>query len=85
MPAKARVLLFASARQAVGHSVLERTIPKTGLDLARLLGELVREYPALAPVLRVSRFIRNGSYLRQARGRIRPGDELAIHPPYSGG
>jgi molybdopterin converting factor small subunit len=36
-------------------------------------------------VLVISRFVRNGEYLPGPVGRLSGGDELAIHPPYSGG
>jgi molybdopterin converting factor small subunit len=79
------VLLFASARQAVGHSRLDWPVPKGGLraeDLVRALGD---EYPRLRPTLQASRFVRNGQYLEDLGTRVRPGDEFAVHPPYGGG
>jgi molybdopterin converting factor small subunit len=80
-----RVILFASAREAVGHPVLERPVPVEGVGVPSFLGQLVRDFPRLKSVLAVSRLVQNGQYLRGQRGRLRPGDELAIHPPYSGG
>ncbi len=85
MTAPVRVLLFATARTAVNSSRIERTVPERGLPVRQFLDELVRDYPALRPVTEVARFVRNGEYLLGTRGRIGPGDELAIHPPYSGG
>ncbi|MCI4369279.1 MAG: MoaD/ThiS family protein [Thermoplasmata archaeon] len=85
MPAKVRVLLFASAREAVGASQLEWPVPSGGSELAELLLALVRKHPRLAPILKVSRFVRNGEYLAARHGSIHPGDEVAIHPPYGGG
>lgn len=88
MPAtgpRVNVLLFASARQAVGRSRLDWPVPRGGVsadDLVRALGE---EYPQLKPTLRASRFVRNGHYLEDLETRIRPGDEFAVHPPYGGG
>jgi molybdopterin converting factor small subunit len=79
------VLLFASAREAVGRSRLDWPVPKDGLraeDLVRTLGD---EYPRLRPTLRSSRFVRNGQYLEDLATRVRPGDEFAVHPPYGGG
>jgi molybdopterin converting factor small subunit len=79
------VLLFASAREAVGRSRLDWPVPKGGLaaeDLVRRLGD---EYPRLRPTLKASRFVRNGQYLEDLATRVRPGDEFAIHPPYGGG
>jgi molybdopterin converting factor small subunit len=80
-----RVRLFATARLAAGTAELRRPVPAPGIDVRTLLGQLRREFPALGPVLRSARFVRNGELLRGRSGRLRPGDELAIHPPYSGG
>jgi molybdopterin converting factor small subunit len=79
------ILLFATAREAAGRSSLRRTIPRQGISLTELLERLGAEYPPLVPVLKISRIVRNGSYVTQTRVRLRPGDEIAIHPPYSGG
>ncbi len=80
-----RIVLFASAREAVGAAALERAVPERGVSVETLLRELAREYPPLAPILRASRFVRNGEYVVGRRGRVRRGDEFAIHPPYGGG
>ena len=85
MPNSVRVLFFASAREAVGRPKLERPLTEPDVSLTRLLDDLARDYPRLGPVLRVSRIALNGSYLEARGARVRPGDELAIHPPYSGG
>ncbi|MCI4321723.1 MAG: MoaD/ThiS family protein [Thermoplasmata archaeon] len=79
------VRLYATAREAVGNARLERPAGPHGVSVGGLLDALSHDYPALAPILRHARFARNGSYLRGRSGRLRPGDELAIHPPYSGG
>jgi molybdopterin converting factor small subunit len=79
------VLLFATAREAAGRGTLRRPIPREGLALDAFLAELTETYPRLGPVLPSCRFGRNGRYLRSRSARLRPGDELAIHPPYSGG
>jgi sulfur-carrier protein len=80
-----RVLFFATAREATGTGALEWTVPAGGVPVTTILKEIQRRFPKLGPVLAVSRFVRNGTYLRGRTGLIRPGDELAIHPPYSGG
>ncbi len=80
-----RVLLFATAREAVGRPAVDRPVPATGVTLGALLDDLAREHRRLAPVLRVSRFVRNGRYVRGRSARVRPGDEVAVHPPFSGG
>lgn len=80
-----RVLLFASARTAVGRPELDWTVPAAGIPAQTLARQLAEAYPTLAPTLRVSRLVRNGSYIGRPTVRIRPGDEFAIHPPYGGG
>jgi molybdopterin converting factor small subunit len=80
-----RVLLFATARTAVGAPVLDWPVPTAGLPVHELTQALVHDHPALGPVLRTSRIVRNGRYVRGPRERVLPGDELAIHPPYGGG
>jgi molybdopterin converting factor small subunit len=83
--APVRILLFASAREAVGRSSLERAAPGSGGTVSDVLSELVREYPGLRPILAASRIVLNGEYLTERVERVRSGDEIAIHPPYSGG
>jgi molybdopterin converting factor small subunit len=80
-----RILLFATAREAVGASQVEREVPAGGEAIGSLVDRLVGEFPRLRPVARAARFVRNGEYVRGAKVRVRPGDEIAIHPPYSGG
>ncbi len=79
------VLLFASAREAVGRPRLERAVPPGGVPLRELLEGLGREYPALRALLGSCREALNGRYVHGRSVRVRPGDELAIHPPFSGG
>ncbi len=79
------LLFFATAREAIGRPRLERPVGSEGIAVADLVDALAREYPRLAPVLRTSRLVLNGRYLRGTGGRVGPGDELAVHPPYSGG
>ena len=85
MPSTVRVLLFATARTATGAGRLERPVSAQGVPVGEFLGALADDYPGLRKVLTVSRLVRNGEYLHGTAGRLRPGDELAIHPPYSGG
>ncbi|HEV2429656.1 MAG TPA: MoaD/ThiS family protein [Thermoplasmata archaeon] len=85
MPARVTIELFASAREAAGRSTVRLRAPVEGLRLSEMLAMLTREYPKLAAVLPSCRTARNGRYLTQRSSRIRPGDEIAIHPPYSGG
>ena len=80
-----RVLLFATARAAVGRSELDWAVPASGVSSRALTDQLAAAYPQLAPTLRVSRLVRNGEYIDRPTTRIRPGDEFAVHPPYGGG
>ncbi|MGA8542388.1 MAG: MoaD/ThiS family protein [Thermoplasmata archaeon] len=80
-----RILLFSTARTAVGRAELPWTVPAEGVPAEALTHALADAYPALRPTLRVSRFVRNGRYLGRKGERVKPGDEFAIHPPYGGG
>lgn len=81
-----RIRLFAAAREAVGGvGELRWEVPAEGRAAREILAALAARYPHLGPVLRASRIARDGRYLRAATARIRPGEELSIHPPYSGG
>jgi molybdopterin converting factor small subunit len=79
------VRLFSTARETVGTARIDRPTGARGVAVETVLRELAEAHPGLAPILRHARFARNGTYLRGRSGRLRPGDELAIHPPYSGG
>lgn len=80
-----KVHLFATAREAVGRPTLTWSVPATGIPARALVRELVDAYPALGPIVRHSRLVRNAEYVRNSGESVRPGDEFAIHPPYSGG
>lgn len=85
MTATVRVLLFATAREAVGRKELRLPVAAGGVPVAELLILLGSEYPRLARVARTCRVVLNGRFI-EGRGAVaRPGDELALHPPYSGG
>ncbi|MFZ0829987.1 MAG: MoaD/ThiS family protein [Thermoplasmata archaeon] len=85
MTSSVRVVLFATAREAVGVASLDWPVPARGSTVTAVLAGLVEEHPRLAPVLKVARIARNGEYVRGPRARVASGDEIAIHPPYSGG
>jgi molybdopterin converting factor small subunit len=61
------------------------SVPPHGVTVEAMIASLAADHPALAPVLPHCRFARNGTYVRGRGARLRPGDELAVHPPYSGG
>ena len=79
------VRLYAAAREAAGTDRLEVPISSPRGTLGAVLDRLIAEYPALAPLLPHCRFARNGTYVRGRAAAVRPGDEIAVHPPYSGG
>lgn len=85
MTTSVRVLLFATAREAVGAASVEREVPARGSTIGSVLSGLCTEHPRLEPILRGSRFVRNGRYVNDRRAHVAPGDEIAVHPPYSGG
>lgn len=85
VPSGVRIRFFAAAREAVGASSQVWPAPAQGVATRALVGQLVERYPRLAPVARHSRFVHNGEYVVNLSEVIRPGDEFAIHPPYSGG
>jgi len=85
MPDRVTVLLFATARSAVGVSRIEWTVASTGIPASSLVRALGERYPKLRPILRTSRFVLNQEYLDRLSTRVRPGDEFAVHPPYGGG
>jgi molybdopterin converting factor small subunit len=85
MPGSVRVVFYATAREAVGRSRLERPIANDGVGLDELLAALASEFPRLPKVLSASRLVVNGEYVTAPGTRVRPGDEVAVHPPYSGG
>ena len=85
MPRTVRVRLFATARVVVGRPVLTWPVAESGIPAHDLVAELGEAYPRLRPTLRISRFLRNDRYLARLDEVLRPGDELAVHPPYGGG
>ena len=85
MPRPVRVLLFATAREAAGRATIDLPVPPEGVPVDLLLSSLGHGHRALAAVLPDCRVARNGRYVARRGVRIRPGDEVAIHPPYTGG
>ena len=80
-----RLLLFGPARQAVGRSAMLRALPSSSGTIEELLRALGVDFPSLRPLLRSCRVAVNGVYATDRAQRMRAGDEVAIHPPYSGG
>jgi len=82
---RVRVLLFATARTAVGTRSLPWPVSAGGTTVRELLVELARIHPRLIPILAHSRFFHDGIPVARLDERVRPGEELAVHPPYGGG
>jgi len=82
---RVRLLLFATARTAVGARSLLWPVPAGGISVRELLAELARAHPQVAPILSHSRFFHDGAAVDRLDERVGPGDELAVHPPYGGG
>jgi MoaE-MoaD fusion protein len=76
------VLLFAGLAQATGRRELVLEIAGGGLDVAALQQLVLADAPALAG--RSFRVAVNRRYA-QAADAVRPGDEVALIPPVSGG
>jgi len=81
----ARLLLFSSARTAVGTGALDWPVPAQGTPVRELLDELSRAHPALVAILAHSRIFHDGVPVFRLDERVRAGDEVAVHPPYGGG
>jgi molybdopterin converting factor subunit 1 len=77
------VRLFASLREAVGRGALELELPE-GARVGAALDRLRDEYPALERGLDQARVAVNYDYVGPDF-QLRPGDELAVIPPVSGG
>ncbi len=82
---RVRVLLFATARTAVGAGSLAWPVAEDGTTVRELLAGLVRTHPRVGPILTHSRYFHDGRPVARLDERVRPGEELAIHPPYGGG
>jgi molybdopterin converting factor small subunit len=84
-PGRARLLLFSTARTAVGQGALDWPVPPDGTSIRELLHELAEVHPAVGPVLAHSRIFHDGLPVFRLDERVRAGDEVAVHPPYGGG
>jgi molybdopterin converting factor small subunit len=80
---RARVQLFAIARQRAGRPFVEVELPD-GASVAELKRAIHEAVPELAAVLPMARFSVNAEYADDATP-IPPGAELALIPPVSGG
>lgn len=82
-PFVARVLLFSILREQAGADALEVTLPPgaTAADVLRLAAERL---PVLAEHPQAARVAVNHTYASDDTP-VRPGDELALLTPVSGG
>ncbi len=80
-----RVRGFATARAALGDRLWELPAAPDGVRIDRLLARLAARCPRLAPLLPTCRIFVNDEPARSLETRVRPGDEITLHPPYSGG
>jgi molybdopterin converting factor small subunit len=80
-----RVRLYAGARAAAARPFVDVVVPPEGLSAKEIVRRLAAICPPLGPVLRASRLVRNDEYLTRLSVRLRPGEELSVHPPYGGG
>ena len=78
-----QVRFFASVRQAVGESRVERVLPG-GATVADLLGALANDYPTLPTASGTIYAAVNKSYARED-AELHDRDEVAFFPPVSGG
>lgn len=78
-----KILFFAQAREAAGRDVCELTAdgPLSGPELWT---RLVADFPKLAALRKTARLARDERYLADDE-MLKPGDEVAIIPPVSGG
>ncbi len=80
---KITVRLFASYREAVGHSLVEVPLDPDA-DGPAIWAALVARYPRLASLPAPSGYAVNDEYT-PAPGPLRESDEVALIPPVSGG
>jgi molybdopterin synthase catalytic subunit/molybdopterin converting factor small subunit len=80
---KVNVRLFARYREATGRERLEVDLPEGG-TVEAAWAAVAREYPALTPYRPFTLFALDDDYVTPERA-LRPGDELCLFPPVSGG
>ena len=77
------VRLFAAYREMVGQSRLDLDVPDS-ITAAGVLSTLVDRYPDLRAPAEATKFAVNQEYVDPATP-LRPGDEVVLLPPVSGG
>jgi molybdopterin converting factor subunit 1 len=83
---KVSILLFAMARELVGASEVVVEAQGDSTDSSTVIALLLEHYPALADIMATSILAVNHEYVEKGTvTTIRPGDEVAVIPPVSGG
>lgn len=77
------VRYFAIIREIVGRAAERRDVPET-ITVGELFDQLASEFPRLERVKPVTMLMVNQGYV-SASHALRPGDEVALIPPVSGG
>lgn len=80
---RCQVLLFAAARDLAESDALAVDVPSP-VTAGAVLDALTRQCPNLAPLVPVCRLAVDQTFVT-ADAAIRPGAELALIPPVSGG
>jgi molybdopterin converting factor subunit 1 len=81
--ATVRILFFGPTRAQAGIDRGELECTKE-ISTATLWSLLLEKHPALVSLRPTIRLARNGEFLREEE-TVRPGDEIALIPPVSGG
>ena len=80
------IRLFATAREAVGSASVPWELGAPAMSVEAVLHELSARHPNLGRLLPSCRIFVNGRLVpRPGRRAARAGDDIAVHPPYSGG
>ena len=79
---KIEILAFGIAREICGGRAIQIEIPE-GTDTDRLMTFLTKQFPALSGLAQLNLAV-NSEYIYEPV-EIKPGDEIAIIPPVSGG
>ena len=80
------LLLFAKARELVGSSSVSLSLPSSTSTYSELVTFILETFPVLKRLGGTFVLSLNENYIDQdSELSLRPGDELAVIPPISGG